>query len=324
MYERLNRTRINAVTALRQPRTLRPASGYLPSVRDKVVIAVLTASAGWGLAGVGTRAAYGAGATTVSVLTIRTIAATIVLVAYVLITGVRPTRLAWIHGTAIGSLRIGITPLLFMMSLNYISAGVEGLVITLVPASTAVLGAMFIKETITRRQVFGLIVGLAGTLLIAIAGDSGLGADGNIAVGFAFALGGVLVGSATGVMQRHYAPKHDTVELALPMFLAGTVVAIVVGTAVGFDDVGAYDTSLWVLLVVLGLGSTLLPFGLTLFASKHAPATVVAMSAYLAPLVAVVAGAVLLGEQITLMIAFGGALAVVGVALVGGARRIAT
>lgn len=293
-------------------------------MRNKVVIAVLAASTGWGLAGVGTRATYGAGATTLSVLSIRTAVATIALTAYVVITGIRPTRLAWWNGALIGSLRIGLTPLLYMLSLNYISAGVEGLVITLVPATTAVLGAIFINERITRYQIIGLIVGLAGTILIGLAGDSGLGAEGNIAMGFTFALGGVLIGSGTGVMQRHYAPRHDTVELALPMFVSGSVVALVVGWLVGFDDFRSYDTNLWLLLVVLGLGSTLLPFGLTLFAAKHAPATIVAMAAYLAPLVAVVAGAVLLGEQITVMIAIGGGLAIVGVALVGGTRRTTT
>jgi drug/metabolite transporter (DMT)-like permease len=72
------------------------------------------------------------------------------------------------------------------------------------------------------------------------------------------------------------------------------------------------------------LGATLMPFALTLFASKHAEATVVAMVGYLAPLVAVVAGVVILGEHITPVILAGGALAVVGVALVGGTRRTQT
>ena len=246
------------MTALRWAGSLASPRRYRPSVRNRIVIAVLAASAGWGLAGVGTRAAYGAGATTLSVLSIRTAVATIALLVYVLITGVRPTRLAWQNGILIGSLRIGITPLLFMTSLNYISSGVEGLVITLVPVTTAVLGAIFIKENITRRQIVGPVVGLAGTMLIGLAGDSGLGSEGSIVAGFAFALGGVLVGSATGVMQRHYAPRHDTVELALPMF------------------------------------------------------------------VAVAADAVLLDEQITVTIGVGGALAIVGVALVGGTRRTAT
>ena len=293
-------------------------------MRNKVIVAVLAASAGWGLAGVGTRAAYGLGATTVTLLSLRTAVATLALAVAVIVLRIRPTRLAWTHGTLIGVLRIGITPLLFMLSLNYISAGVEGLVITLVPATTAVLAAIFISEAISRNQVIGLLVGLAGTTLIAISGDSGLGSEGNIYAGFALALGGVLVGSTTGVMQRHYAPRHDTMELALPMFASGTVVAIVIGLVIGFDDTSTYTSELWILIVVLGLGATLLPFALTLFASKHAPATVVSMVGYLAPLVAVVAGVVILGEQITPMILAGGALAIVGIALVGGTRRTQT
>jgi len=293
-------------------------------MRNKIVLAVLAASAGWGLAGVGTRAAYGLGSTTVTLLSIRTAVATLALAVAVIVMRIRPTKLAWTHGSLIGVLRIGLTPLLFMLSLNFISAGVEGLVITLVPASTAVLAALFIGETITRRQVIGLFVGLAGTTLIAIAGDSGLGTEGNIIAGFALALAGVLVGSTTGVMQRHYAPKHDTMELALPMFASGTVVAVTIGIVLGFDDFGTYTPNLWILVIVLGLGATLLPFAMTLYASKHASATVVSMVGYLAPLVAVIAGAVLLGEEITPIIALGGALAVVGVALVGGARRTQT
>lgn len=293
-------------------------------MRNRVIAAVLAASAGWGLAGVGTRATYGAGATTLTVLSIRSIVASVTLTGYVVATKNWPSQLAWRHGSLIGALRIGLTPLLFMMSLNYISAGVEGLVITLVPATTALFAAVFIGEKIVRRQVIGLLIGLTGTFVIALSGDSGLGADGNILLGFAFAMGGVLVGSSTGVMQRHYAPRHDTVELALPMFLSGTVVAIGVGAIVGFDDLASYDAQLWLLLIGLGLGATLLPFGLTLYASKHAAATVVAMTAYLAPLVAVVSGAILLDEEITLVIVAGGVLALIGVALVGTARRTQT
>jgi drug/metabolite transporter (DMT)-like permease len=293
-------------------------------MRNKVIVAVLAASAGWGLAGVGTRAAYGLGATTVTLLTLRTSIATLALGVAVIVLRIRPTKLAWTHGSLIGVLRIGITPLLFMLSLNYISAGVEGLVITLVPATTSALAAVFISETINRKQIIGLLVGLAGTTLIAVSGDSGLGAEGNIVAGFALALGGVVVGSSTGVMQRHYAPRHDTMELALPMFASGTAVAILMGLLIGFDDFSTYTNQMWILVVVLGLGATLLPFALTLFASKHATATVVSMVGYLAPLVAVVAGVVILNEQITPMILAGGALAVVGVALVGGARRTQT
>jgi len=293
-------------------------------MRNKVIVAVLAASAGWGLAGVGTRAAYQAGATTLTVLAIRTAIAATVLVVFVLVSRPTPSALAWKHGTLIGALRVGVNPMLFMASLNYISAGVEGLVITLIPAVTTILAAVTIKEKPTRRQVFGLLIGLAGTAVIGLSGDSGLGDSGNIGLGFAFAGAGVVTAGISGVIQRRFAPMHDTVSLALPMFLAGTAVAVVVGALVGFDDVSSYEPNLWVLLVVLALGSTLMPFGLTLYASKHASATIVAMTAYIAPLVAVLGGALLLDEQITPVIIVGAIFAMVGVAMVGGRRRVTT
>lgn len=293
-------------------------------MRSRVISAVLAASLGWGLAGVGTRAAYDLGATTLTVLTIRTVVATAALLAYAALTRVRPSGEAWRHGASIGMLRIGLAPLLFMGSLNYISAGVEGLVITLVPATTAVMAALLIGERVTRVQIVGLGIGLAGTMLIAIAGDSGLGADGNVAAGFTLAGAGVLVGSLSGVLQRKYAPRHDTADLAVPMFVAGLALALIAGLIVGFDDLGSFDASLWWLLVVLGLGSTLLPFGATLYASKHASATIVAITGYIAPLVGVVGGVVLLDEELTAVIVVGAALATVGVGLVGGVRRTPT
>ena len=290
-------------------------------MRNRVIAAVLAASLGWGLAGVGTRAAFELGANTVSVLAIRTAVATAALLLWAAFTRARPSMLAWRHGSVIGVLRIGLAPLLFMASLNFISAGVEGLIITLVPATTAVMATVLIHERVTKRQITGLAIGLAGTALIAAAGDSGLGAEGDVVAGFALAGAGVIVGSLSGVLQRKYAPLHDTTELAAPMLVSGLLVAIVAGIIIGFDDFSAYEPNLWVLLVVLGLGSTLLPFGATLYASKHATATVVSITGYIAPLVGVIGGVLLLDEELTPVILVGAALATVGVALVGGARR---
>ena len=183
---------------------------------------------------------------------------------------------------------------------------------------------MLIDERITRNQVIGLLVGLAGTMLIAIAGDSGLGAEGDVILGFTLAGAGVIVGSLSGVLQRKYAPQHDTADLAIPMFLAGLVLALGAGAFIGFDDFAGYSASLWWLLVILGLGSTLLPFATTLYASKHASATVVSITGYIAPLVGVIGGVLILDEELTGPIIVGAVLATVGVALVGGVRRTST
>ncbi len=289
-------------------------------MRNRVILAVLGASGAWGLAGVGVRAAYGEGATTLPLLTFRSMTAVAALILVTITWRTQPPRQAWVDGSLIGIFRVGLSPMLFMACLNYVSAGVEGLIVTLIPATTAILAALIIREHVSPRQVAGLVIGLVGTTLIAVSGDSGLGADGNATVGFLFGLGGVSAAAFSGVLQRKYAPRHDTVHLALPMFASGLAVAIVVGLAVGYGGVGGYSGRLWLLIVALGLGATLLPFALTLYASKHATATMVSITAYLAPLVAVVMGAALLDERITPMIVSGAALAMVGVGLVGKKR----
>ena len=100
------------------------------------------------------------------------------------------------------------------------------------------------------------------------------------------------------------------------MFVTGMVLATGISLASGDVDVAGLEASSWWLLLLLGLGSTLLPFVATLYAARHTTATRAALPGYMAPLIGVVGGAVLLDEVITLPIVIGGALAMIGVLLV--------
>jgi drug/metabolite transporter (DMT)-like permease/FKBP-type peptidyl-prolyl cis-trans isomerase 2 len=269
-------------------------------MRGNVTFAVLAASLGWGLGGVGTRAAFEDGASTFTVLVVRTGVATAVVVSYALLRGRRIDLAAWRDGSLIGFLRIGLAPMLFIASLNYISAGVESLIITLIPMTTAVMAHYTLGEQLNRTQVIGLSLGLAGTALMVASGDTGIAeGEGNIYLGAVMALGGVIAGSISGVLSRRYAPRHRTDVLAVPMFVSGSALALVAGLAAGDVAPGGLEAGTVALLVALGLGSTLLPFVATLYASAHASAAVVALTGYLAPVIGVIGGAVLLDEVIT-------------------------
>ena len=67
-------------------------------MRNRVIAALLAASLGWGFAAVGTRAAFGLGASTLTVLTTRTLIALAVLVVWTLVAGKRPDSAAWRDG----------------------------------------------------------------------------------------------------------------------------------------------------------------------------------------------------------------------------------
>lgn len=280
----------------------------------RAAIAILAAALGWGLAGVGSRALFIDGVSTFTVISFRVAIATAAVVGYVRITRTSISRAAWREGALIGIPRIGLAPTFFIASLNYVSAGFEALIITIIPVTTAVMAHFWIDESVTKRQLAGMALGLAGTALLILSGDSGIAGDaGNTLIGGGLALAGVLAGSASGVLSRKYAPDHETAALAAPMFLVGTLFVFVVGAA--FRDIVPAEVSAtnWLVLVGLGLGSTLLPFTATLYASRIATATQVSLTGYLAPLIGVIGGAVLLDEVITAAIAVGGALTLAGV-----------
>ena len=291
-------------------------------MQTRVLTALIAASVGWGMAGVGTRYLFGEGVTTVTVVVVRTLTATAAVLVVAQSQGARVDRSAWRDGSIIGVLRIGFAPILFISSLQYVSAGVEGIFITLIPASTATLAAVVLHERLDRNQIAGLVIGLLGTMIIVVSGESGIGGDaGDVKVGALYALLGVVAGASSGVLSRKYAPRHRTTDLAVPMFISGSTVALVAGLATQDIAFAGVSPVSWITLVALGLASTFLPFFATLFASRHTSAARVSLTGYLAPVVGVVAGVVLLDEVLTIPIVIGAALALVGIVVVGRGRR---
>lgn len=292
-------------------------------MKARVLAALIAASLGWGMAGVGTRYLFGEGVTTFTVVVVRTLTATAAMVVVGLSSGARVDRAAWRHGSMIGVLRIGIAPILFISSLQYVSAGVEGIFITLIPATTAALAAAILGERLDRNQIAGLLIGLLGTLLIVASGESGIGGEGgDVRIGALLALCGVIAGASSGVLSRKYAPHHRTTDLAVPMFATGSVVAVAAGLLAADIEFSGVAATSWLTLIALGLGSTFLPFFATLFASSHTTAARVALTGYVAPVVGVVAGVLLLDEVLTLPIVVGASLALAGVVIVGRGRRV--
>jgi len=289
----------------------------------RVLAALIAASLGWGMAGVGTRFVFSEGVSTFTVIVMRTVTATVAVVLIALGQRNGISRGAWRDGSIVGVIRVGLAPVLFISSLHFVSAGVEGIFITLIPAATAALAAIVLRERLNRNQIIGFGIGLFGTLLIVSSGESGIaGGGGDIRIGAIFALGAVAASAVSGVLSRKYAPRHPTTELAVPMFMAGSVVAVTLGFFLRGIDLAGVNSVSWIVLIALGLGSTFLPFFATLFASRHASAARVALTGYVAPIIGVFAGVVLLGEILTMSIAIGAVLALTGVVFVGRARKV--
>ena len=109
-----------------------------------------------------------------------------------------------------------------------------------------------------------------------------------------------------------HAPDHDVLDMAGPQLAMGALVMvptmlIVEGLPTGISAAG------WGLIVYMGLVGTFLPYLLFFWMLQRVGATTASLPSYLIPLVALAGGALLLDEQVTAVIALGGALILAGV-----------
>ena len=224
-----------------------------------------------------------------------------------------PPASAWRLGLVLGALNMAVPFALFTLAVQYVSAGFVGLLIATVPLGTAVFAhVMLPDEPLHRGKVIGLAVSLAGIAVLMVSGDSGLGDEGDPLLGIGLTLLAVVVASYAGVFARRHAPFFSAMDLAGTQFAVGAVV--LVGAALLFEGFPADATATgWGLMAYLGVISTFIPFVLFFWMLQRISATQVSLAGYIVPVIALIGGAILLDEVITVAIGIGGLLVLAGV-----------
>lgn len=91
---------------------------------------------------------------------------------------VKFTPRQWIYIAFIGCLGYYVSSLLDFLGLQYISAGMERLILFMYPTIVVLMSAFIFKEKIKTRQIIALVLTYAG-LLLAFTGEINLGASDN-------------------------------------------------------------------------------------------------------------------------------------------------
>jgi drug/metabolite transporter (DMT)-like permease len=192
------------------------------------------------------------------------------------------------------------------------AAGVSAVITGLQPLLTAVLAGWLLKERIGIRQWAGLVLGLAGVMLVV--GERLSGAGMGIP---AIALAGLALASITlgTLWQRRHGAGVDLRTGAAIQFIAA---AVVMGPfSVAFESglvtwSGEFLFALSWAVIVLSLGAIFL----LLFLIRHGGAAEVASLFYLVPPTTALMAWPLFGETYSVVSAAGMALAVLAVWLV--------
>ncbi len=223
---------------------------------------------------------------------------------------------AWLAIGAVALTWMAFPLTLFALAEQRVSTAVTGMLNGAVPFFATIFATLIARRAPARNIVVGLLVGLAGSVMIALPTAS---AGASSAIGIAMILAAVTSYGIAINIARPLQLKHG----ALPVIWRAQAIALVLTAPLGVPDVLNAQWSLWPVLSLLALGAlgTGVAFVLTATVAGRMGAPVASAIAFLIPPVALILGVVVRGEVVPLISAIGSAVCIAGAVLMQRAPR---
>lgn len=211
----------------------------------------------------------------------------------------------------------------YHVSLNvgtrYTTSGTAALVVALSPALTLVFATLAGLERATVRRAVGLAVAFAGVTVVVLLGAGGELSFAN-AKGPLIVLGAPLSFALYNVLLQPLLDRYGLLALTAASSLAGTVAILPLAGGSTVDAVTGISAGDAALVLYLGVVCTLAGYVAWNVGLRGLGSTSAVTYAYAIPVLAVVFGALLLDETVTVWLGVGGALVLGGIALAQRAR----
>jgi drug/metabolite transporter (DMT)-like permease len=232
---------------------------------------------------------------------------------------VRPSPRQWLQLALLGFFGIFFYNLCFFYGLHYINASRASLIVALNPAVIGVASWLLFKERLSRAKVAGIAICIAGASLVIVSRNPQLLAGNADAwIGDLLILGCVFGWGIYSLFSKGLNQTLGPVQTVTYSILLGTLMLWVTTALRGelsVAELAELGTRQWLSLMYLGvLGSALAYIGYY-DGIRKIGATRSGVFIALNPLTAVLLGALLLGEQLTLAICLGGGLILMGIFL---------
>ncbi len=195
---------------------------------------------------------------------------------------------------------------------QYVSAGLASLLVACMPAMVAVLAAIFLKEHLSRRGIAGLVIAFAGVGVLALSGEGAL--ETRSIAGVLVTLLAPISWSIYTILSKPLAARYDGVRLNVVGAWVGVGVVLPFAAA-DLHELSRLDAGGWLWMLYLGSFSTAGSYVVYAWALRRLPATVVASFVQLVPGTSLLSAWIILDEVPAPTAFLGGALVVLGVAL---------
>lgn len=213
-------------------------------------------------------------------------------------------------------------PILYFLfetfGLSKTTSGEAGMMIALIPIFVTILSSLILKEKPNLVQIGFIILSVSGVLFIQVM-KSNQGLSYNL-LGFLLLLGAVLSAAFFNIASRKASLVLTPFEVTYFMMMLGALAfnsIYVVQLLLQGDIIGYFENAMHLTVVLpilyLGLIASILGFALVNYALSKAPAHITSIYANLSTLVAVAAGAILLGEKLEYYHLIGSLMIVSGV-----------
>jgi drug/metabolite transporter (DMT)-like permease len=237
-----------------------------------------------------------------------------------------PTRNEFIQFGWMSLLMIVINNGFSTWSMKYIPSGLGAVIGAASPLWIAVLSTFVFKETkLNAMTIAGLLLGIGGILIIfsdylqdLFNSTFSIGIVLNLVASVTWAFGTIF----TVKNARHVNPYFS---IGWQMFLGGIVLLTVARFSGQYAPLSGMHTEVWYAISYLVFIGSIITYSAFIYALKRLPAQQVSVYAYINPIVAVIVGALLNNEKLTMIIALGTGVTLLGIYLVNtGFKRKAT
>ncbi|GIH75036.1 EamA family transporter [Planobispora longispora] len=248
------------------------------------------------------------------------VAALVLAAAVLLFGGPKAFRMTWKEfcgAAVVGLLLLTAGNGMVALAEQHISSGLAALLVASVPL-WLVIFRIVTRDRPRVLTLTGVLVGFAGVAALSLTGGNGAGTTAGIVI---ILLASLSWSIGSFLSSRIPMPANPFAASAIEM-VAGAAGLAATATVMGERlDLAAVSGRSWAALAYLILIGSLVGFTSYVWLLGNAPISLVSTYAYVNPVVAVVLGALILSEPVTVPMLAGGLVIVVGVALVVSTER---